>query len=152
MPQMAGCTSTQKALPDPASRPTQTFQGTPVQDGDRDVSATCTVRESAGSYSVSTTIAWDTVAADALSFSLSGTITGTAGTAQSVSFFLRSLESNFENVDAMGAKVPCTLGAISIQPGAVWGSFSCPSVRDPSIPNAVVCQATGYYLLENCRK
>jgi hypothetical protein len=119
-----------------------------VVDRDRGSTVTCNVAAAGGNFNVQLDISVDGSATGDLSaqFGLNGAVTPTGGTV--------SINESNSIGGGGGVDDNCALTITAphgvIKQGAIWGSFSCSSFRNPADIGDTGCDLEGIFLFENC--
>ncbi len=129
--------------------------GQSVVNGDQGSTISCSVRkDSAGNFAFSGSIQGTANSSEALTVSFTnGVITGETGTV-GITIFTRKFSTSYSSPSAQ----PCTLQVVrggtngaepQVKPGALWATFSCPSITAP--PSGLCgVGATSAIVFENC--
>ncbi|MFZ5889846.1 MAG: hypothetical protein ACOY0T_02170 [Myxococcota bacterium] len=124
------------------------ISGKRVYDGEGGVSASCSVK-GAGPWQISTRIASNN---PRVTFLIDNGVINTDGSGTgSISLSTQAIANSVSSPPGS----PCTLTAIesgdgiTVKPGAVWATFSCPNLYAPP---SQTCFVNGEFVLENCDK
>jgi hypothetical protein len=130
---------------------TTVSKGTIALDGENGNKVSCTVAPGGSGYNVGATIHSES-GANFTDISISDLVI--AEGQSDVAGRLSALSQRTQNAYSSPTTAPCkfsvTGASLGIGPGKIWGSVTCPGLKDPGNAGGDECKATGNFIFENC--